>query len=81
MIQISCAAGGGAVSLQNGARAHQSRRRVVAALHLRVKAQRLLEVRVPLRDQPEIIKGIVDELARGQELGEIAGAAASSSPL
>ena len=61
----------GAVSLQDGACTQQCRCRIVPALHLRVETQRLLEVGPPLGDQAEIVEGIIDELARGQKLGEI----------
>ena len=59
--------------LQNGARAHQSGRGIVAALHLGVEAQRLFEVSVPLGNQAEIVKGIVDEFPRREQVAEMSG--------
>ena len=43
---------------------------VVAALHLRIQAQGSFQIAAPLRDQSQVIEGIVEEFAHGQQFGE-----------
>ena len=53
-----------AVLVQQGRGAQQRRHDVVAVLHLRVQAQRLLRIAVAIRDQRQIIRSIVQEICR-----------------
>ena len=70
MVEQLLGRGSGAVRLKNAARPQQRGNRVLAALHLRIQAQCSFQIAAPLRDQSQVIKGIVDEFAHRQQFRE-----------